>query len=268
MNLVIEHDQHTEIPRDGRSRHTQRVDEVDAGVGPERAHRTLRTNQYHGLGNGERQVQEERGLFERGSPMQNDKPCQVLFAGRGRMQDFAQLDPVSRPDRCAADRTKRNRQRVRDEPRLRKAVQYLGNRQLPAEVWIVDAVQAGFSPGRNRAASADHRNPGKRGCHVLLLVCMDREFQRSRPVISVYGQTKTRCHLCELQYGLRRSTSRIATGAAYARAEFQTAPKGVGAAALATFLRDTVLLFVILSRSVTLTATETTESEAVEELEN
>jgi hypothetical protein len=38
--------------------------------------------------------------------------------------------------------------------------------------------------------------------------------------------------------------------------------------ALTTFLRDTVLLLVILSRSVTLTATETTESEAVEELEN
>src|ERR1700736_588129 len=84
------------------------------------------------------------------------------------MQDFAKLDPISGADRRAAYRAKGNRQRVRDQPCLLKAVQDLGNRKLPAEVWIVDAVQTGLSRGRNGAASADHRDPGKRGCHVPL----------------------------------------------------------------------------------------------------
>src|ERR1700730_18849434 len=84
------------------------------------------------------------------------------------MQDFAKLDPISGADRRAAHRAKGNRQRVRDQPRLLKAVQDLGNRQLPAEVRIVDAVQTGLSPRGNGAASADHCDPGERGCHVPL----------------------------------------------------------------------------------------------------
>src|ERR1700704_332315 len=118
------------------------------------------------------------------------------------MQDFAKLDPVSGADCRAAHRAIRNRQRARARPRLLKAVQDLGNRQLPAEVRIVDAVQTGLSPGGNGAASADHRDPGKSGCHVPLPFLwiensegVAESFQRPRKLdtmFAIYNTLRTK----------------------------------------------------------------------------
>src|ERR1700682_3298768 len=149
------------------------------------------------------------------------------------MQDFAKLDPISGANRGAAPRAKGNRQRVRDQPRLLKAVQDLGNRQLPAEVRIVDAIQTGLSPGGNGAASADHRDPGKRGCHVPLPFVWIENAEGVAQSFSVHGAAEVRCHVFAIYNTLRVPTTfeeqpvkHVLSG------EFQTAPKGIGAADL------------------------------------
>src|ERR1700738_1137297 len=122
------------------------------------------------------------------------------------MQDFAKLDPVSGADRRAAHRAIGNRQRVRDQPRLLKAVQDLGNRQFPAEVRIVDAVQTGLSPGGNGAASADHRDPGESGGNVPLPFVWLQNSERVAQSFTSMGRRKLDAMF--LQFTIRSASRR------------------------------------------------------------
>ena len=53
VDLVIEHGEHALAARLRRSRDAQGIDEVHAGIGTERARRTLRPDQHHRLRHGE-----------------------------------------------------------------------------------------------------------------------------------------------------------------------------------------------------------------------
>ena len=141
VDFVVHHDQHALAPRLGAAGDAQRVDQVHAGIGAERAGRALRPDQHDRLRGREGQVQEERRLFQCRGAVRNDKPGDCRVIPHRTVDQPAQFDPVLRADRGRADLAEGHRHRLGDQPGFRELVEQRLAGQLLPEIGIVEHVE-------------------------------------------------------------------------------------------------------------------------------
>ena len=96
VDLVVQHSQHALPARFGRAGDPQRVDQVHAGIGAERARRPLRADQHHRLTDGEGQVEEKAGLLQGRGAVRDHETHDGRIVARGAVDQRPQFEPLLR----------------------------------------------------------------------------------------------------------------------------------------------------------------------------
>src|SRR5215472_5966513 len=203
MDLIVKHDEDALPSRVREAGHLQCVHEIGAGIAAERARRALRSDQYDGLIDAKRQIEEERGLLKRRRAVRDNKTGEFRILTGRAVNERAQFEPVPGADRGRADLPKRDRHGFGNLPRFRKAVEQCFGCQLLSELGIIEYVEAAGAERRNRPARPDNRNARKRCRHGISSSRPNQNVMTGLGPVTTTSLTLTRRGWPE-QVGLRR----------------------------------------------------------------
>ena len=160
LDLVVERNEHAEPARGRRRGRTDGAEQVHAGIAAQGAGGPLGSDHDHGLVGLERQMQEVGGLLQRRGAVRDDEARDRRLLGCEAMNDRSELEPFGRADLRAADAAERHRQHLGDLGDLGIAPDHLLDRQLDAEIGVVEHVGAVAAERGDGAAGSNGSDEG------------------------------------------------------------------------------------------------------------